>query len=239
MIKKINMTALVTGANRGIGASIANKLYFEGYKVFGTSTSGKGNTFGVYEWLQGDFASHEGIEDFLIKLNSFDSFNVLVNNAGINIIKSSNNVSEKDFVKIQNINFKAPYFITKNVIEKMIVNKYGRVVNLASIWSVISKPERSLYSAMKTGLLGITRSLAVEHSINNVLINSVSPGFVETNLTKESMSHEQIEKIKKQIPMKRLAQPKEISELVAFLCSEKNTYLTGQNIVIDGGFTII
>ena len=121
----------------------------------------------------------------------------------------------------------------------MAKKKYGRIIHISSIWSVVSKSHRSLYSTMKTGLLGMTRAMAVEWANQDILINSISPGFVETELTKKSLTGQQQEELKKQIPIKRFAQPQEIAEVASFLCSNKNTYLTGQNIIIDGGFTIV
>ena len=231
--------ALVTGASRGIGASIAKKLSEDGFEVYGTSTSGEGKTIGVNQWVSGDFSTQKGIDDFLIRLKKISSFDVLVNNAGINIIKSQNRVTKEDYSRIESVNLRAPYQITQMVLKQMVEKKYGRIIHIASIWSVVSKADRSLYSTMKTGLLGMTRATAVEWASHNILINTISPGFVETELTKKSLTTQQQDEIKNQIPIKRFAQPDEIAETVSFLCSIKNTYLTGQNIVIDGGFTIV
>ena len=230
--------ALVTGASRGIGASIAKKLSEDGFEVYGTSTSGEGKTIGVNQWVSGDFSTQKGIDDFLIRLKKISSFDVLVNNAGINIIKSQNRVTKEDYSRMESVNLRAPYQITQMVLKQMAEKKYGRIIHIASIWSVVSKANRSLYSTMKTGLLGMTRAAALEWAAHNILINSISPGFVQTELTKKSLTTEQQDVIKKQIPIKRFAQPDEIAETVSFLCSNKNTYLTGQNIIIDGGFTI-
>ena len=230
--------ALVTGASRGIGASIVKKLSEDGFEVYGTSTSGEGKTIGVHQWVSGDFSTQKGIDDFLTRLKKISSFDVLVNNAGINIIKSQNRVTKEDYSRMESVNLRAPYQITQMVLKQMAEKKYGRILHIASIWSVVSKANRSLYSTMKTGLLGMTRAAALEWAAHNILINSISPGFVQTELTKKSLTTEQQDVIKKQIPIKRFAQPDEIAETVSFLCSNKNTYLTGQNIIIDGGFTI-
>ena len=230
--------ALITGATRGIGSAIANKLSEEGFIVYGTSTSGKGKTEGVTEWIQGDFSTQQQIDDFLNLIKQMPHFDVLVNNAGINIIKSQNDVTKEDYSLIENINLRAPYQIAQLVSRKMAVKQYGRIIHVGSIWSVVTKSNRSLYSTMKTALIGMTRATAVEWAPQNILINSISPGFVARELTENSLSKDQQDEIIKQIPIQRFAQPKEIAETVSFLCSRKNTYLTGQNIVIDGGFTI-
>ena len=231
--------ALVTGASRGIGASIAKKLSEDGFEVYGTSTSGEGKTIGVNQWVSGDFSTQKGIDDFLIRLKKISSFDVLVNNAGINIIKSQNRVTKEDYSRIESVNLRAPYQITQMVLKQMVEKKYGRIIHIASIWSVVSKADRSLYSTMKTGLIGLTRASAVEWASRDVLINAISPGFVETDLTKASLTKNQQSLMKDQIPLKRFALPHEIAELVYFLSSDKNTYITGQNIIIDGGFTIV
>ena len=121
---------------------------------------------------------------------------------------------------------------------KLEKSKYHRIINVSSIWSIISKSRRSLYSSTKGAINSLTRSLSLELSKKNVLVNSVSPGFILTNLTKKSLSATDIIKIKKEIPLNRLGKPKEVADLIFYLGSEKNTYITGQNIVCDGGFSI-
>lgn len=231
--------ALVTGSNRGIGKAIAEKLYARGCYVVGTSTDGSGPEGFVDEWLKADFSTINGIKrfcDFIEKMNAFD---VLVNNAGINIIKSQDKINDHDYDKIENINLKAPFYISRHVAKKMSNNEGGRIVNISSIWSIISKSHRTLYSTMKAGINGMTRSMSVEWGNRRILINSISPGFVKTELTKNSLSMEEMNNLKNQIPLNRFAETNEIAEVVSFLVSKKNNYITGQNIVVDGGFSII
>jgi 3-oxoacyl-[acyl-carrier protein] reductase len=115
---------------------------------------------------------------------------------------------------------------------------YGRIVNISSIWSVVSKGGRLPYSMSKSGLSGLTRTLAVEVAQFNVLVNGVAPGFVNTELTSQNNSEQDLAAIRAMIPAGRLAEPEEIAEIVSFLCSAKNSYITGQTIVVDGGFSI-
>lgn len=232
-------TALVTGTSRGIGKAIAENLNENGYTVYGTSTSGKGKISAVTKWIKADFSTERGIEDFIKIVEVLTEIRVLINNAGINIIKNQIEVTEEDYNKIQNINLKAPYRISQTVAKNMSKNDGGKIINISSIWSKISKSNRTLYSTMKTGIIGMTRSMAIEWAKNNILINAVSPGFVMTELTDSSLTNEQKNKLKEQVPVGRFAKPEEIASFVSFLCSEKNKYLTGQNIIIDGGFTII
>ena len=114
---------------------------------------------------------------------------------------------------------------------------YGRVINIASIFSVISKPKRALYSMTKFGLCGLTVASALGLAPYNVLVNSVSPGFVLTDMTRSILSQEEMKELSSQVPLGRFAKPEEISKLILFLASDLNTYLTAQNIVVDGGFT--
>jgi 3-oxoacyl-[acyl-carrier protein] reductase len=116
-------------------------------------------------------------------------------------------------------------------------NNYGRIVNISSVWSKVTKPGRLVYSMTKSGLNALTRSLAVELAESNILVNSVAPGYVNTELTKQNNTPAEIEKIKETIPLRRLAEPEEIAETVAFLVSSRNTYITGQVIIADGGYT--
>ncbi len=119
----------------------------------------------------------------------------------------------------------------------MLDAKFGRIVNISSIWSVVSKPSRLTYTISKSGLNGLTRAVAVESASHNVLINTIAPGYVNTEMTVQNNTKKELAAIRESIPMGRLAEPVEIAEIVAFLCSGRNTYLTGQVIVADGGFT--
>lgn len=117
-------------------------------------------------------------------------------------------------------------------------NRFGRIVNIGSIWGGIGKPGRSVYSATKHGIHGITSTLAVELAPYNILVNTVAPGQTLTELTLRNNSHEEIRQMEKDIPLGRLAQPEEVARLVLFVGNEENTYITGQQIFIDGGLTI-
>jgi 3-oxoacyl-[acyl-carrier protein] reductase len=227
-------TALITGGTRGIGRAIADCLSWEGYKVIVTGFSNTKDT--IHSCLQADLSNDEGIDKLTKDLSNL-SIDICVNCAGANIIKQFSKCSVEDYDYINTLLLKAPYLITQKVSEHMIKQRWGRVVNIASIWSVISKAKRSLYTSAKTGLIGQTRSLAVELAPHNILVNAVSPGFTYTELTRKSLSKRELKAIEKQIPIGRMATPDEIAKAVLYLVSEGNTYLTGQNIVVDGGFT--
>jgi 3-oxoacyl-[acyl-carrier protein] reductase len=135
------------------------------------------------------------------------------------------------------VNLSAPMYLIRTVVVKMKEQQYGRIVNVASIFSKISKERRSVYSATKFGLHGLTVGISNDVARYNVMVNTISPGFITTELTKKNLSEAERDEMAKIIPAKRLGQASDISRVVTFLLSNLNTYLTGQNIVVDGGFT--
>jgi len=218
-----NLTALVTGASRGIGAAIAEKFIQEGLRVLTPSRAE------LY------LKSVTSIESFLKNLGQ--PVDVLVNNAGINILSDITEVANGDIQDTLQVNLVAPMQLIKGVATQMMERRFGRIVNISSIWSVVSKKRRLTYAASKAGLNGLTRTLAVELAPYNILVNAVAPGYVNTELTRQNNSEQEISAICDTIPLQRLAEPKEIAEIVFFLCSDRNTYITGQLITVDGGFT--
>jgi 3-oxoacyl-[acyl-carrier protein] reductase len=236
---------LITGATRGIGAAIAD--IFDGPDTIlfltGTDTSKVAamNKTALHNrrYLDVNFLDLESLNKFISFIKGLDRLDVCVNNAGINIIKPIEEVSQSDFENLYTVNLKAPYLICQAAASIMRKHNWGRIVNIASIWSTITKAGRSLYTGSKAALVGMTRTMAVELAPDNVLVNCVSPGFTLTDLTQYSLSDVEIEIIVSKIPQARMAKPTEIAKVVHFLCSKDNTYLTGQNIVVDGGFSIV
>ena len=245
-IDLLGKTALITGATRGIGKAIADVFIDSGADLMLTGTKpGEIEQLNIEEknpkikWINADFSSPGGIDSFIDELKGMDNIDICVNNAGINIIKPYEKCSADEYQRLMSINLTAPFSITQQLIPGMKKRSFGRIVNIASIWSEISKPGRSLYTTSKTGLVGFTRSLAVEHASSNILVNAVSPGFTRTEMTEESLTADEIKTLSEQIPVQRFAEPNEIAQTVLFLCSDLNTYITGQNIVVDGGFTLV
>lgn len=246
-IEFTNKTVLITGATRGIGKSIAEYFHDAGANLILTGTSSeviekfnsdnrKKGIFNI-EYLQADFANSKSTEIFLKKLIEYNKIDICVNNVGVNKINEFIDTSFVDFKWFQEINLNVPYKILKVVGPNMIANNYGRIVNIASIWSIVNRPGRSLYTISKNALVGLTKALSIEWAAHNVLVNAVSPGFTLTELTKTTNTVEQLAELEKTIPIQRMANPIEIAGVVAFLCSDLNTYITGQNITVDGGFT--
>ena len=236
---------LITGATRGIGAAIAHAFDTPETQLILTGTNDSdlarldATSAPNRQYVCADFSNSDSLNKFIEFVGSLDRLDVCVNNAGINIIKPIEAVTEQDFDRLNAINFKAPYRISQTSAAVMRKRRQGRIVNIASIWSTITKTGRSLYSGAKTGLVGMTRSLAVELAPDNVLVNCVSPGFTLTDMTRQSLSEGEIAAISSRIPQARMADPDEIARVVRFLGSRENTYLTGQNLVVDGGFSIV
>jgi len=218
-------TALVTGAARGIGLATAARLRSGGARVLTPPRS------------ELDLRSNESIDSYLAALD--EPVDVLVNNAGINRLAAGVELSDEDLRETLQVNLVSPLRLVKGLAPQMIARGYGRIVNISSIWSVVSKPRRVPYAASKAAINGATRTLAIELAPFNVLVNAVAPGYVNTELTKQNNTEEDLAAIRQTIPMRRLAEPDEIAEVVAFLCSEKNSYITGQVVLADGGFTCL
>lgn len=236
--------ALITGGTRGIGKAISELFVTAGANILVTGTKkdeiealNRTEQTGKITYLYLDFTSEESITNFINKTIPQYHIDILINNAGINKIDLNIKTTDSDFDLLNDVNLKGPYILTREVAKQMKIKGYGRIVNITSIWSVVSRSGRSLYSLTKWGIIGLTKTLSIELAENNILVNSVAPGFTNTDLTESTNSKEELNIINSLIPMKRMAEPIEIANLVAFLSSNLNTYITGQNIVIDGGYT--
>lgn len=239
---KISFTgkvALVTGGTRGIGRQIADDLLKLGADVYVTGSSAsppQDLVVGVERYIGVDFTSRADTERFLGVVERLKRVDVCINNAGINRINPIDETLVEDWDAISAVNLDTPFLVTRSVSRIMKTNCYGRIVNVSSIFGVISKAKRALYSMSKFGLRGLTVSSAIDLAPYNILVNTVSPGFVMTELTQRILSSVEMERVAEDVPMGRFAQPEEISRAVLFLASDLNTYITGQNLIIDGGF---
>ena len=218
-----NKSILVTGGTGGIGSAVA--ALFDQFK---------GNVIVTNSKLA-DFKSNESIITLLEELPDID---IWVNCAGINTIDELDNIKEEDFDNIMQVNVKAPFLIAKHLSKHMKKQKSGKIVNIASIWGDKTISKRLSYTTSKSALIGMTKTLAVELAKYNIQVNTVSPGFTNTKLTNGILSKKQIKELVSNVPMGRMADPAEIARIVMFLCSNQNTYITGQNIIVDGGFSI-
>lgn len=234
-LKFENKTVLVTGATRGIGAAIAAEFRAAGAKVIGTGTHAD-SSCSFDEYFQADFGDVEQISacaDFVRRVEP----DVLINNAGINKNLPFIEIDPLEFQRIQQVNVFSPFCLCQAAIPSMKRKGWGRIVNMSSIWGKIGKEHRASYSASKFALDGLTLSLAAEHAADGILANCVAPGFTDTELTHKMLGEEGIRKILSTVPIRRMAGVEEIARFVVWLGSPENSYITGQNIAIDGGFS--
>ncbi|MBI3520071.1 MAG: SDR family oxidoreductase, partial [Bacteroidetes bacterium] len=212
----MNKTVLITGASRGIGKACAELFLAHGYAVLSPGRN------------ELDLLSEKSIRDYIANLKQ--PVDILINNAGINPLGVIGEIDFKNAYQLMETNFWAPVLLTDLLAPKMKDRGYGRIVNISSIWSGVTKAGRAMYASSKAAINAFTRTAAVEYASSNVLVNAVAPGYVNTELTKINNTAEQIETIKSNLPINRLAEPSEIAELVYFLASDKNTFVTGQTI---------
>jgi NAD(P)-dependent dehydrogenase (short-subunit alcohol dehydrogenase family) len=230
---------VVTGASRGIGRAIAEAFRREGAYVVGTRTRSVAEdrtSAECHQWIVADFSRREQIEDCAKALRAIEP-DVLINNAGINKISPFTEILADDFMRIQHVNVLAPFALCQAVIPGMKRKGWGRIVSLSSIWGKISKELRASYSASKFALDGMTLAIAAEHSSDGILANCVAPGFTDTELTRRVLGDAGIEQLAAMVPARRMANVGEIAGLVVWLGGVQNSYVTGQNIAIDGGFS--
>jgi 3-oxoacyl-[acyl-carrier protein] reductase len=218
--------ALVTGASRGIGAAIAARLESDGVRVLTPSRA------------ELDLEQRENIARFLAS-GAASKVDILINNAGINDIRPLEEIDDATWDRMVQVNLRAPLALLQGVASGMKARGWGRVVNIGSLFGQVTREGRGSYSAVKAGLSGLTRTAAVELAPYGVLVNAVCPGYVETALTRKNNTPEALERIRQSIPLGRLAEPRDIADCVAFLASEQNRYLTGQSVLVDGGFSCL
>lgn len=240
---------LITGATRGIGAAIARDFSNAGASLILTGTdqetidglneTNKERKIKNIRYIQADFSDDESFDAFLTEIKNYGRIDICINNAGVNRLNFIDRTQNEDFELLFKINLRAPFMICRQLTHSMKQSNYGRIVNIASIWSTITKAQRSIYTTTKSGIVGMTKTLAVELAPHNILVNAISPGFTITELTEATNTKTEITEIAGQIPINRLAKPEEISKVVLFLASDLNTYITGQNIIVDGGFSIV
>lgn len=228
-----NKKILITGGTRGIGKQIATDMLGAGGKVFITGTK-KVEIKGC-EFIESNFLDPNSKREFLNKISLLD-IDILINNAGINRIDSISDLNLKDLSDIIHVNLITPIEIIQAVISNMKNKRYGRIVNISSVFGNVSKEKRISYSSSKFGLKGATLAIASEVAKFNILVNCVSPGFTLTDLTKQILKDDGIKEIELSIPIGRLAEVQDISKVVLFIASDLNSYISGQDIIVDGGF---
>ncbi len=217
-------TALVTGGSRGIGQAVVRRFKAEGVRVIAPARQ------------ELDLVSTESVKSYL-RRKGRPEIDILVNNAAENIVHPIPRIPLEEWERILTVNLTSAFLLIQGLAPKMAKRKWGRIVNVSSCYSFVSREGRAAYSASKGGLNSLTRTAALEFGPRNVLVNAVCPGFVLTDLTRKNNSPARMAQLARQTALNRLAKPEEIAQAVSFLCSDRNTYVTGQAIVVDGGFS--
>lgn len=229
-------TVLVTGATRGIGQAVAVEFRNRGYRVIGSGSKSIPTPEYLDDYIGCDLTDNNQIDLVCTWLASIE-IDVLINNAGINHINKFCDIPLTEFQTIQQVNVVAPFRFCQAVLPGMSKRNWGRIVNVSSVWGKISKTGRASYSASKFAVDGLTVALANEYASQGVLANSVSPGFIDTEMTRTNLGPAGITAMLTAVPIGRLANTEEVAKFISWLGSDENTYISGQNLAIDGGFT--
>ena len=235
--------ALVTGATRGIGAAIALELAKKGLKVIGTATSDEGaakisQALAAFPGCVGknlnvtDGVAAEAIIDTIVK--EYAGLHVLVNNAGITRDMLALRLKDDDWDAVIDTNLKAVFRMSRAVMRTMMKQRYGRIVNITSVVGSLGNAGQSNYAAAKAGVAGMSRALARELGSRNITVNCIAPGFIETDMT-AGLTQEQQKMLLTQIPLGHLGKPQDVANVVSFVASPLASYITGQEIHVNGG----
>jgi len=240
MISFKNKNILITGASGGIGKELVKKFVSLGGNVLGTGTKTEKlnqikNLFPTIKVKKFDISEHSRIEEFIddvtLELGGLD---IVINNAGTNVDNLSLRMKDDEWKKVIDINLTSTFLLTKNAIKKMLKRKYGRIVNITSVVGHTGNLGQSNYAASKAGIIGMSKSLAIEYAKKNITVNCVSPGFIVSDMTMNIA-----EKVKlyltSRIPMGKLGSGEDVSNCVAFLSSDQASYVTGETIHVNGG----
>ena len=240
MISFKNKKILVTGASGGIGREIVKKFISLEGKVLATGTNTERldtlkKEFPNISIIKFDISKHSQIEEFLDKVTAeLNGLDVLINNAGTNMDNLSLRMKDQEWSKVIDTNLTSTFLLSKYAIKKMLKNKYGRVVNITSIVGHTGNLGQSNYAASKAGIIGMTKSLAIEYAKKNITLNCVSPGFIQSRMT-ENIAESVKATLTSRIPMSKLGKGEDVANSVAFLSSEQASYITGETIHVNGG----
>ncbi len=236
--------ALVTGASRGIGRAIAERLAVDGLTVVGTATSrGGADSIAAYLSASGNAGTgmvlrvedQHSVSELIAAINEqFNAPTVLVNNAGITRDNILMRMQEDEWSDVINTNLTALYRVCKACARGMTKARWGRIINITSVVGCMGNAGQSNYAASKAGAEGFSRALARELGSRNITVNCVAPGFIDTDMTRE-LPDEQREQLTQQIPLGRLGESTEIAALVGFLASDSGAYITGETVHVNGG----
>ena len=240
MIDFKNKNILITGASGGIGKDLVKKFVSLGGNVIGTGTKTEKLDLLKKEYpkikvKKFDISEHSRIVEFIDNVElELGSLDILINNAGMNMDNLSLRMKDEEWKKVIDVNLTSTFLLAKSAIKKMLKNKFGRIVNITSIVGHTGNLGQANYAASKSGIIGMSKSLAIEYAKKNITINCVSPGFIQTSMTMNIA-----EKVKlyltSRIPMGRLGTGEDVANCVAFLSSSQASYITGETIHVNGG----
>ena len=240
MIDFKNKKILITGATGSIGGAIVNKFVSLGGTVLGTGTKSeklelikqKNPNVKIKKF---NLSDHSGIEEFINSATSeLGGLDILVNNAGVNVDNLSLRMKDEEWKKVIDVNLTSTFLLTKYAIKNMLKNKFGRVVNITSIVGHTGNLGQVNYSASKAGIIGMSKSLAIEYAKKNITVNCVSPGFIVSDMT-DGIAEKVKLILTSRIPMSKLGTGEDVSNCVAFLSSDGASYVTGETIHVNGG----
>ena len=240
MISFKNKKILITGASGGIGNELVKKFISLGGNVLGTGTKSEKldkikKQYPDIKVKKFDISDHSKIEEFMDEVSlELGGIDILINNAGTNVDNLSLRMKDEEWKKVIDVNLTSTFLLSKYAIKKMLKSKFGRIVNITSVVGHTGNLGQSNYSASKAGIIGMSKSLAIEYAKKNITVNCVSPGFIVSDMTMNIA-----EKVKlyltSRIPMGKLGTGEDVSNCVAFLSSEQASYVTGETIHVNGG----
>lgn len=239
--------ALVTGASRGIGREIAKRLALKGYRVGVNYFKSPEPAFALVEEIEksggeavaikADVSNSKDVENmFAVVEQKLGPTHILVNNAGISSRGLVHDIDEYEWDKVMGINLKGAFLCTRRALPQMISSKFGRIINIASVWGITGASYESVYAASKGGLITFTKSLAKELGPSGITVNAVAPGPILTDMLDEELSQEDKLSLIDEIALDRLGRPEDVAALCVYLVSDEASFITGQVISVDGGF---
>ncbi len=239
MIDLTGKTAVITGASRGIGRTIAEKLHQAGAKVILIARNEEklkeiSETLRNCLYFPLDITDRQKVTETFKEIQKENQIDILVNNAGITKDNILMMMKEEEIDEVIDTNLKSVFFITKQVVRKMLKQRSGRIINITSIIGLMGNPGQSNYAASKAGIIGFTKSLAKEIGSRNITVNAIAPGFIETDMTKD-LPEENKKAMLESIPLKRTGTPEDVANAVLFLASDLASYITGTVINVSGG----
>ena len=231
----------ITCASGGIGSSICDIFLSKGYELIITSSSSdklqllKEKYGDNNYYFDLDLSNSKSIIDCMTKISSeHKDISVIINNAGITEDNLILRMKPEQWERVINTNLNSNYYIIKSLLPNMIANRYGKIIGISSVVATTGNPGQSNYVSSKSGLIGFYKSIAHEVAKRNINVNVISPGFIETKMT-DSLNEKQKDDIMKKIPMQKLGKPIDVANLVYFLSTDQSSYITGQNLNVNGG----